>query len=220
MHLAFIVGSTAAIEVTVAGFGFKGRGGPEFERLSGLNVVMTVEEYGGLAGCLERFGIDEGMKIGGNDFDLGKTGGAEVIGDPGGGALDVLLMLAFGADGRNAEKFAKFGEVLVAASFDKFSKVHIRPSGTILRGMKKIRKTRQQSCGVGAVQNRFKRKARTAILILRPAKGGHKRIGPDLKDKLAFGVRGTIAAVRTEKSGVAGVRVEVETVRHKERSSG
>jgi hypothetical protein len=48
----------------------------------------------------------------------------ETIGNPPGGALDIRFMLAFGADAGNTQKFAKFGQMLLAASINKVSKIH------------------------------------------------------------------------------------------------
>jgi hypothetical protein len=67
------------------------------------------------------------MKIRGHDFNEFEAGDTQVIGHPLGGALDIGLIFGFGADGRNAQKFQEFREMLVAATFDKFSKVHKSP---------------------------------------------------------------------------------------------
>jgi hypothetical protein len=50
-----------------------------------------------------------------------------VISNPLGGAFDIGLVFGFGADGRNTQKFQEFREMLVTATFDKFSKVHKSP---------------------------------------------------------------------------------------------
>jgi len=67
------------------------------------------------------------MKIGWNDFNRFKARDTEMIGDPACGAFDVGLVLAFGADAGDAQELAKLGEMLVTATFDKFSKVHKKP---------------------------------------------------------------------------------------------
>jgi hypothetical protein len=64
------------------------------------------------------------VKIGGDDFDLFETRGAKAIGNPVGAALDIGFMFAFGTDRRNAEEIVKLVQMLLAATFDKFSKVH------------------------------------------------------------------------------------------------
>src|SRR6201999_4123606 len=93
-------------------------------RLSGLNIVVTVKEDRGLAGSFERFRIDERMQSGRNDLNGFKSGYFEFIGNPLCGSFDVGFVFALGADARDAEKFAELFEVRVAATFDKFSKVH------------------------------------------------------------------------------------------------
>jgi len=67
------------------------------------------------------------MQIGGDDFDGFEAGGTQVIGNPLGGALDIGLVFGFGADGGNAQKFQEFREMLLAATFDKFRKIHESP---------------------------------------------------------------------------------------------
>jgi hypothetical protein len=52
-----------------------------------------------------------------------------MIRDPTSTALDVRLVLALGADAGDAQKFVELREMLVAATFDKFSKVHKRAPG-------------------------------------------------------------------------------------------
>jgi hypothetical protein len=48
-----------------------------------------------------------------------------MIGHPARATLHIRLMLALGADTGNAEKFAKLRQMLFAATFYKFSKVHV-----------------------------------------------------------------------------------------------
>ena len=129
MNLPFIIGRTAPIDIPVAHFRLEGRRGPEFEGFGRLDVVVTVEKDRRLTGGFERFGINKRMKFGGNDFNCLEPRGTEAVGNPFGGAIDVRLMLAFGADGRDSKKFVELREMLLAATFYKFSKVHIRPPG-------------------------------------------------------------------------------------------
>jgi hypothetical protein len=131
VHLPLIVGSATPVDISVAHFGLKGWRGPEFQRFRGLDVIVTVEQHGRLAGSFERFRVNEWMKAGWDDFDGLETGVPEAIGNPLGGALDVGLVLALCADRRDAEKFVKLLKVLLTATFYKFSKVHMRPPGAI-----------------------------------------------------------------------------------------
>lgn len=130
VDLALVVGGAASVEIAIADLRVEGRRGPEVQGFGGLHIIVTVEKNGGLARGLERFGIDDRVKIRGNDFNGLETGGTKMIGNPVGGALDVRLMLAFSTDGRDTKKLAKFGEVLFPPTFDEISKVHKGPSGT------------------------------------------------------------------------------------------
>jgi hypothetical protein len=124
MNLALVVGRAATIDVAVADRGLEGGRSPEVQRLGGLNVVVTVKKDGGLARSFKGFGVNERVKIGGDDFDVFETRGAKAIGNPVGAALDIGFMFAFGTDRRNAEEIVKLVQMLLAATFDKFSKVH------------------------------------------------------------------------------------------------
>ena len=128
MNLALIVGSTAAEEIAVANSGLEGRRSPEIERLGGLHVIMAVEENGGLAGGFQRFRVDEWVQGGGDDFNVFETGGTEIAGDPVRASFYIRLMLALGTDAGNAQKLKQFSEMLVAATINKVSKIHKKPS--------------------------------------------------------------------------------------------
>jgi hypothetical protein len=70
----------------------------------------------GFASSIEQRGRD--------DFDFLESCRAKTGCDPVGGAFNVGLVLAFGADAGNAEEIQEFGKVLVSATFYKFSKIH------------------------------------------------------------------------------------------------
>src|SRR6266481_534009 len=63
------------------------------------------------------------------DIERGAHWVAEIIRDPMCAAFDIRLVFALGADAGNAQEFAKLRQMLVAATFDKFSKVHKGPLG-------------------------------------------------------------------------------------------
>src|SRR5258707_14918129 len=105
VNLAFVVGGSAAEEIAFAHRGFKGRRGPEIERLGGLHVVGSVKKNGGLAGRFEGFGVNQRMHVGGNDFDFFESGGGQFVGDPASGAVRVGVVLAVGANGGAAQEF-------------------------------------------------------------------------------------------------------------------
>jgi len=95
VHLPLIVGRAASKNISVSHFRLEGWRGPELQRLGGLDVIMTVEKNRRLAGCFEGFGINEGVKTCGNDFNGFEAGGTEAFGDPFRSAVDVGLVLAF-----------------------------------------------------------------------------------------------------------------------------
>ncbi len=90
---------------------------------------MAVEKDGGLAGRLQGFRIDERVKGGGHNLHVFESSSAQMIGDPARAAFDIGLVLAFGADAGNTQKFAKLRQMLVAGSVNQVSKIHKRPSG-------------------------------------------------------------------------------------------
>ena len=127
VHLSFVVGGAAAEEIAAAHGRLKRRRGPQVDRLDGLDVVMAVEKDGGLAGRAQRFGVDEGMHLGGHDLDAIEPGAAQAVGNPLGGALDVRLVLALGADAGDAQQFVQIVQVLVMFLVDVRVQVH-RPT--------------------------------------------------------------------------------------------
>lgn len=130
VDLAFVIRGAAAEKIAVTHGGFEGRRSPKIERFCGLHIIVAVKEYGGLAGSFERFGVDERVKICGNDFDFLETSGAKIVRDPASGAFDVRFVFALGADTRDPQKFAQLRQMLVAITFYKFSKVrHGAPGG-------------------------------------------------------------------------------------------
>src|SRR5712691_9099805 len=124
VHLALVVGGAAAEKIAVAHRGLKGRRGPELEWLGGLHVVMSVKKNRGPAGSFERFGVNQRMHVGRNDFDRLEAGGAQLVRNPAGCTLDVRLVFALGADAGNAQEFAKLAEMRVTVFFDEVSQVH------------------------------------------------------------------------------------------------
>src|SRR5882762_3905494 len=115
VDLALIVGGAAAVNVAVANGGFEGRSGPKMKRFGRLDVIVAVKEDGGLARCVEGFGIDQRVQRGGHDFHGRETGRAQVVGDPTCGALDVRLVLGFSADAGDTKKLLQFDEMLITA---------------------------------------------------------------------------------------------------------
>ena len=145
VYLPLIVGRAPAENVSVAHLGLERRRSPELKRFGGLYVVMPIEKDGRFSRSVERFRINQGMKVGRHDFDRTEAGGTKMIGHPPGGPFDVGLVLAFGANRRDPKKFAKFRKVLFAATFDKFCNVHRKPSDTMIHcSMKRLKFPRKK----------------------------------------------------------------------------
>jgi hypothetical protein len=132
VNLAFIVGSAPSIDISVAYFRLESRRSPEFQRLGGLNIVVAVEKNRRLAGGFKRFGVNEGVKTCGDYFDGLEACCAQTLGNPFGSAVDIRFVFTFGADRRDPEKFVKLSKMPLAATFYKFSKVHIMPPGAMI----------------------------------------------------------------------------------------
>jgi hypothetical protein len=132
MNLALVVGRAATIDVAVADGGLKGGRSPKVQRLGGLDIIVAIKKDGRFAGSFEGFGINERVEIGGDNLDGFEARGTKAIGNPVGAAFDVAFMFAFGTDRRNTEEIVKLVQMLLAATFDKFSKVHIWAQGQLL----------------------------------------------------------------------------------------
>jgi hypothetical protein len=129
VDLAFVVSRAATVDVAVANSGLKSGRSPKVQRLGGLNVVVAIKKDRGFAGGFEGFGIDERVKIGGNNFDGFEARGAKAVGNPVTGTVNIGFMFALGADRRDTEKLKKLVQMLLATTFDEFSKVHYWASG-------------------------------------------------------------------------------------------
>src|ERR1700760_3768939 len=80
--------------------------------------------------------------------------------------LYVSFVLAFGANRRYTQKLAEFLQVLLAATFDKFSKDHGRPSGGMIRfpGIQTKTLNFKESCGRGSGKEAKRNRRRCFIL--------------------------------------------------------
>src|SRR2546428_10936520 len=111
VHLSLVVGGAAAEEISVSHRRFESGRGPEFERLRGLHIIVTVEEDRWLARRFERFGIDERVEICGRNFDGFHAARAEFVRHPLRGPFDIRLVLTFGADAWNAQQLPELFEM-------------------------------------------------------------------------------------------------------------
>lgn len=134
VNLPFVVGGAAAIEIIVAHDRFKSRGGPELKRFGGLNVIVAVEQNGGLARSVQGFAVDERVHFRRRDLDIFQSRGAKPFGNPARGPLDVRFVLALGADAGDAQKLLQLLKMRFAQRFDVSDKIHNPPSCLVLRG--------------------------------------------------------------------------------------
>ncbi len=124
VYLALVVGGAASKKIAVPHGGLEGGRGPQLERLGRLNVVVSIKKDGGFAGRFERLAIDQRVHSRGHNLDGLHPCAAELVGYPLGGALDVRLVLALGADAGDAQKFAELSKMRIALPFDVFAQVH------------------------------------------------------------------------------------------------
>ena len=103
-HLPLVVGRSASVQSVVANRGFERRRCPELERLHRLHVVMTVDEYRGLARSAEPLTIDDRMPGGGKQLDILQSDRAHVVSNPLRASLHVLCVLGIGADAGNRKE--------------------------------------------------------------------------------------------------------------------
>ena len=105
IHLAFVVGRAARIEIAVALGRLEGRRLPELQRIGRLHVEVTVAEHGGLAGRVKPIGIDQRMPFGFDEFDIFETGGLQLCRHEFGGAMRVFSVVGQRGDAGDAKEF-------------------------------------------------------------------------------------------------------------------
>ena len=127
IHLAFVVGRSARVEIAVALGGLERRRLPEFERVGRLDVEMAVAEDGRLAGRVQPVGVDQRMALGFDQFDVLEAGGQQMVDDEFGGAVGGLVILGKRGDAGDAQEvlqlFEEPGLVLFYVAVDGFGHV-------------------------------------------------------------------------------------------------
>src|SRR5687768_7611492 len=111
--LTFIVARSAAKEGAVVDARLEGRGGPQIERLSGLDVVMAVNEIAGALRMLGSFRNDDWVSAGGADARLQADVAAMIV-NPLRAGSDVLFMMALRGDAGEAHVVAQLANEAVA----------------------------------------------------------------------------------------------------------
>ena len=119
VHLALIVGRAAGIEIAIADGGLEGRCFPEFDWIGRLDVEVAVAQHGGLAFGVQPVGVDQGMPVGFDEFDVLHAGIAQLGDDVFGSAAYVLFVFGIGADTGDADELFQFLEETIAVLFDE-----------------------------------------------------------------------------------------------------
>src|SRR5262245_57453053 len=89
-HLPLVVARTATEQV-VANYSWGERlRTPFVKRLGRLNVIMTIDENGWLAGSMLPFGVNNRMACSGHAFDMLETNASQVIGQPDSAAPQIV----------------------------------------------------------------------------------------------------------------------------------
>src|ERR1700719_2289688 len=101
VHLALVVGRASSEKISVTYGGLKCRTRPEFQRLGGLHIVMSVKKYGGFSGRAQRFPVYERMHFRRDNFDIFKPRAAQFPRPPLRSTLHIRLVFAFRADAGN-----------------------------------------------------------------------------------------------------------------------
>ena len=105
--LPLVVGRAAGIEVSVFDAGFERRGFPQFERLRRLDIVVAVDEEGGLLWIrLGSAGHHDGVAVGFMDRGVQREASGSV-GNPLGCGAKIGRVLGLGADTRKAHVVAE-----------------------------------------------------------------------------------------------------------------
>ena len=105
--LTLVVGRASGIEVAVFNAGFERRGFPQFERLRRLDIVVAVDEEGGLLRIgLGSAGHHDGVAIGFMDRGVQREASGSV-GNPLGRGTEIRRVLGLGADTRKAHVVAE-----------------------------------------------------------------------------------------------------------------
>ena len=101
-HLALVVDRTAGVEVSIALCGLEGRREPLVERVGRLNIVVTVDEHGRLAGGMQPVGVDQRMAFGLNQSRMLHANALQIGEQRLGGFAAVVLVLRQSGNRRNA----------------------------------------------------------------------------------------------------------------------
>ncbi len=104
VHLPFVVGRTAGVNISIAQNGLKRRRLPQLQRIGRLHIVMPITQHRRLSWSVQPIGVNQRMLGRGNDRDVLKPRARQAIGDKFRGPVDVSFILRQRADARNPQK--------------------------------------------------------------------------------------------------------------------
>jgi hypothetical protein len=109
--LALVVDRASSVEVSIALRRLERRCEPLVERVRRLNIVVTVDEHGRLAGSMEPVSVDQRMPFGLNELRMLHSDALQVGKQRLGGFAAVGRVLGQRGDGGNAQQSLQIIEI-------------------------------------------------------------------------------------------------------------
>ena len=119
-NLPFVVGRSAAEQLTILPNGLEGRRFPEVQRIDRLDIVVTVKQDRRLARGLQPVGIDDRMSGGVDDLRVLQPDSLVLLGEVARGAADVVGVFGLARYARDAEKVLELAEPLLTRLVEEF----------------------------------------------------------------------------------------------------
>ena len=118
--LAFVVVGSAGPNLVVLDDGLEGFGVPQVEGLDGHHVVVAIDQHGGFGGVYLFLAVYHGVAVGGHHLGVVAARGEQQLTPAVGAAHHVVLVLALGTDGGNANEAEKLLKKTVFVFVDVF----------------------------------------------------------------------------------------------------
>ena len=121
-HLSLVVRRSAGIQVVAPNHGIEGITLPQLNGFRRLDVVMAVQEHGGLAGCIQPVRRHDGMTGRRVHRYVAHADPLQFAGDEPGASVQVLAVVGMGAHAGNAEEllqaFQGLGSLGIEIGYD------------------------------------------------------------------------------------------------------
>ena len=104
--------------------GLEGLGVPQLHGIDGHHIIVAIYEHGFGVGIDDLLAIDDGVALGGHHLALVGAGGEDELAPPLGALHHILLVLALGADGGDAQKGEQFFQKTFLIFFNKLFGFH------------------------------------------------------------------------------------------------